>query len=189
MGDDYGGDIKPIAHAQDKLVDTVGDNWIETGRRFIVKDNLRFINDSACKADAFAHAAGKFRRFFIFRAGQVYHFQHFGDFFSDFGFLHGTVAPKSESHIFGDGQRIEQRRALKEHAEFAANAQQFAFIHRNNVFAFNQYLAGIGLQEANEVLEQNAFSTATAADDDDGLALFDAKCDTVKDRVRAEVFL
>jgi hypothetical protein len=42
------------------------------------------------------------------------------------------------------------------------------------------------LQKTYEMLEQNAFASAAAADDDDGLAFFDAESDAVEDRVGIE---
>jgi hypothetical protein len=98
------------------------------------------------------------------------------------------VPAQPERHVFRDRHRIEQRRALKHHAEFPAHAQQLAFVHRHDVLAVNQHLARVRLQQADEVLEQNAFAAAAAPDDDDRFAVFNPKADAVEDFVRAETF-
>src|SRR5207302_21366 len=77
VSDDDGGDIQAVPHAQDKLVDAVGDNRVETGGRFIVEDDLGLINDGASKAHAFAHAAGQFGGLFVFGSREIHHFEDF----------------------------------------------------------------------------------------------------------------
>jgi len=57
--------------------------------------------------------------------------------------------------------------------------QQLSFVHKLDVLAVNQHFAGIRLQQADEVLEQNAFAAAAAPDDDDGFAAFNPKADAV----------
>jgi len=76
-----------------------------------------------------------------FLCRQVYHVQHFSHFFGDFGFLHERLRRKAKATFSATVQRIEQSRTLKEHAEFLADAQEFAFRSWGDVFAFNQDLA------------------------------------------------
>ena len=53
----------------------------------------------------------------------------------------------------------------------------------HDVFAVNQHLARIRLQQADEMLEQNAFAAAAAPDDDDRFAVFNPKTHAVQNRV------
>jgi hypothetical protein len=78
---------------------------------------------------------------------------------------------------------------LEQHAELAPDIDQLALVHMRDVLAFNEYFAGVGLQQRNEMLQQNAFAATARADDDDGLAFVDAKIDAIQDWVVAETLL
>ena len=56
----------------------------------------------------------------------------------------------------------------------------------HDVLAVNQHLAGVRLQQADEMLEQNAFAAAAAPDDGDRFAVFNPKADVVENVLRAE---
>ena len=67
--------------------------------------------------------------------------------------------------------------------------KQFPFIHGHDVFIVNQHLAGVGLQQANQMLEQDALAPAAAANDDDRLAFFNAKPDAFQNQIRTKALL
>src|SRR5665213_236289 len=98
------------------------------------------------------------------------------------------MAAQTERHIFRDGHGIKQRRALKEHAELPAHAQQLALIQRADIFTVNEHFARVRLQQADDVFEQNTFAAAAAPDDGDGFAAFDAKAHAVENFLRAKTF-
>ena len=121
--------------------------------------------------------------------GLIHHFENFSDFLSDLLWGHGAFTPESEADILGDGHRIEQGGALEQHAELVTDAQQLAFIQRHNIFAFDQHFAGIGFEQGNQMLEQDAFAAATAADNDDRFAFFNAKADAFENRIGTKTLL
>ena len=69
------------------------------------------------------------------------------------------------------------------------HAKQLAFIHRHDVLALDEHLPGIGLEQADQVLEQNALPAAAAADNHDRFALLDAQVHSLQDWVRAKTLV
>jgi hypothetical protein len=63
---------------------------------------------------------------------------------------------EGEPDIFRHGHRVKQRRLLEQHAELAAHGQEIAFAQRHDIPPFDQHLAGIRLEQADEMLEQQA---------------------------------
>ena len=70
---------------------------------------------------------------------------------------------QAEGDIFRDIHGIEQRRPLEHHAKLAAHAQQLAFVHGHDIFPVNDHRAGIRPDQADDVLEQNAFTAGCKA--------------------------
>ena len=64
------------------------------------------------------------------------------------GYCGRVLGDPGKTNILGHRHGIEQSRALKEHPEFSANAQQFALIHRQDVFPVDQHLPFIRLEES-----------------------------------------
>src|SRR5439155_382019 len=79
-------------------------DWLEAGRGLVIEQELGLIDYCAGEADAFAHAAGQFGRFFLFDAGQLDHFERFGDFLFDLLFGPFAFAAQGEGDVLGDGQ-------------------------------------------------------------------------------------
>ncbi len=73
---------------------------------------------------------------------------------------------QGEGDVFADGERIEKRAVLEEHAGFLAQRHQLLLVHLGEVLVAEPNLPRIGLHEGDDVLEQHAFAAAAAADDD-----------------------
>ena len=67
--------------------------------------------------------------------------------------------------------------------------QQLAFVHPGDVLAVNVDFAGVGGDEADQVLEQNALAAAAHADDGDRLPFLDGEIHAVQDAEGAEALL
>ena len=65
--------------------------------------------------------------------------------------------------------------------------QQLSFVKRHNIFPIDQHLAGIRLEQCDQVLEEHALATAAPADNHHRLPFVDAKADTIQHDVRAEL--
>src|SRR6266568_690817 len=57
MSDHYRGHLQPIAHAEDEMIDVVRHNRVQAGRRLVVENDFRLINDRPRQANALFHAA------------------------------------------------------------------------------------------------------------------------------------
>ena len=186
MGHDYRGDRQLIPDPLNEVVNAVGHDGVQAGGRLIIEDNLRLVDDGAGQANPFAHAPGELRGVLVFGAGQLDCLEHLGHAVGDLRLRERGVPAEGEGHILGDRHGIEQGRALEEHAELAADRQEFPFVHRHNVLVLDQDFAALGLEQADQVLEQHALAAAAAADNDHRLALVDAKTDAIQDGVAAE---
>src|SRR5262249_36708150 len=85
-----------------------------------------------------------------------------------------------ERDIFPDAQRIEQRRALEQHAELAHQLGPRAAAQTDRVGAVDADRPRIRVQQAEDAFEQNRFSRAGAADDDEALAAAAGDIDAVE---------
>src|SRR4051812_31927266 len=177
--------FEPLRDADDQLINCIGNDRIKARGRLVIHDDARFVDDGSREPDALFHAAGKFGRFFLFGPGKLDHFQRLSDSFLAFGIGNALLA-QHKTDIFFNGHRIEQGRALKKHSKLASHGDQFAFVHVNDAFIVDQHVPGIGRHQADDLLEQNAFTTAAAADDDDGFAFLDLERDAIENFLRAE---
>ena len=91
-------------------------------------------------------------------------------------------------HVVQHIQRIEQRTHLKQKPKVLSHLHQLLFGQIVDPLAFEPDLAGVGLKQAHDVLEQNALSRAAGADDDNALARLDAERDIVENNEPAEAF-
>src|SRR5208283_1959618 len=69
---------------------------------------------------------------------------------------------------------------------FPADLQQLALVEARHAAAVNANLALVGGDQADEVLEEDAFAAAAGADNDDGLAFLDREGHALENGHRAE---
>ena len=156
-----------VAHLDDELIDTVGDDRVQSGGWLVVKDDLRLVNNGPGQPDALFHAAGQLGRFLTLRAAEIHQLEGVGDGFPDCLRGHCLLAVEQEADVLLDGQRVEQCRALEEHSELAAHLDELAFGKVGDALAVDFHVALVRLHQPDDVPEQDAFATAAAADDDD----------------------
>ena len=93
-----------------------------------------------------------------------------------------------ESHVFGYGERIEERAALENHGDFLADALHFFFGVVGDVFVGDDDASRVGVEEAENGLQGDGFANAAASEDADGFGVFDVEADVVEDVLVAEGF-
>ena len=71
--------------------------------------------------------------------------------------------------VVADGERVEERALLKDHASAGAQGEKLLLGHVGDLFAKEQNAALIGAQEAVGELEQDALSHTGGAEQDAGL--------------------
>ena len=119
-------------------------------------------------------AAGQLGGFFLPDAGQLDHLQRLGNLRRDLLRREPPGLFECEADILRNRHRVEQRPALEQHSELAANPQQVALVHRDDALPVHPHVARVGPDEPDEELEQDAFPAAAPADDDESLAGLDA---------------
>ena len=106
----------------DQVVDRVGGNRVETRRRFVEEDQVRFGNDRAGERDAFLHAAGDFGRVQVGHiCTEAYFFQCLDCPFFRLATLHAIGIDQAEGDILPDGETVEQGACLEQHADTGAH--------------------------------------------------------------------
>src|ERR1043166_1062508 len=186
VSDGHSRDLEALAHADDEFVDAVGHHGGQAGRRFVIEHDFGLVNDRPRQPHALAHPAGEFSGFLFLDAFQLDHGQGLVDFLVHLRFGPFALAPQSEADVFGNGHGVEEGGALEEHAKFVADAEELALVAVADVFAIDQNRAGIRLQQADEMFEEDAFAAAAAADDHDRLAFVDPQVDPSQDFLGAK---
>ena len=189
VGDDDGSDLEVVFESADEVIDGIGDDGVEAGGGFIVEDAFGVPDDGAGEADAFTHAAGEFDGHFVEVFFEFDDAEGFADAFFEFFVVADAGFVEGEGDVLGDVHGIEEGAVLEEDAEFAADGAELAFFHVRDIGAVDGDGALIGLEEADEMFEEDAFSTATGADEDGALAAGDSEVDALEDVLVSEGFM
>ena len=96
------------------------------------------------------------------------------------------AAHQAEGDVLPDRQAVEQRAALKQHAELF---QKFVAVAFGGVLAVDHDQPAVGFDKADDALDQHRLAGARSADDHHALALGDRQVDTVKNGLGAEGFM
>ena len=99
-----------------------------------------------------------------------------GLFFGDLLFVEAV------GHVVFDGEGVEERGFLKDHADARAQLEEIGLAHAGDVLAEDANGAGVGPNEAIGQLHQNGFSAAGRAEDDAGFAALDGEGDVLRGR-------
>ena len=96
---------------------------------------------------------------------------------------------QAEGDVFPDGEGVEQRAALKQHAEFAHHARADFRRHARDVGAVDEDLAAVGPHDAERAFQRHRFALARAADDHERAALRHIDIDAVEHLAAAKSLL
>ena len=94
-----------------------------------------------------------------------------------------------EQHVLLDGEGVEERRVLEEHAELRADPVELEVAHRHDVLAVDEDLAAVRLEQPDQVLHQHRLPRARPADDHVDLAALDLQVDAAQHLVLAEALV
>src|SRR6266550_1112992 len=180
-----------LAHrADDQPVDDIGHDRVEAGGRLVEEHDLGLGGDRAGERDPLLHPARQLgraqRRDFRAEADG-------GKFFerdlARCGAIHTAALDEAKGDVFPDAQRIEQRAALKQHAEFAHDLLAPAAAQPDGFRAIDSNRSGLGPHDPEDTLDQHRFSGARAADDDEALTGRDCEVDAVEHALPAKRLL
>lgn len=79
---------------------------------------------------------------------------------------------QAEGHILPDGQAVEERAALEQHAEMP---EEGAAVDLREGLAVDQHRAGVRALDAEDAFQRHRLAGAGAADDDEALAPADGE--------------
>jgi hypothetical protein len=116
-------------------------------------------------------------------------FEGFLDAAFDFGGVFDAGFDEGEGDVLGDGEAIEEGGVLEEVADAAAEGGELAFGESAEGGAVELDGAGVGMEETDDVFEQDAFAFAGGADEDEGFAPADIEVDTLEDFLGIEAFV
>jgi hypothetical protein len=113
----------------------------------------------------------------------------FADASLEFFVIADTGFAKGEGDIMADIHGVEEGAVLEEDSELASHGPELAFLEAGDFVAIDDDGAFIGLEEADEVFEEDAFAAAAGADHDGALAAGDIEIDAAEDMLGAKRFL
>src|SRR5213595_78456 len=105
------------------------------------------------------------------------------------GAIHTAALDEAKGDVFPDAQRIEQRAALKQHAEFAHDLLAPAAAQPDGFRAIDSNRSGLGPHDPEDTFDQYRFPGARAADDDEALTGRDCEVDAVEHTLPAKRLL
>jgi hypothetical protein len=95
---------------------------------------------------------------------------------------------QAERDVFKNRERIEKRGALKQIAEPFLDLEQFFFIHLCYFLIVDEDAAFVGVEQPDQMLDQDALPSARAPHDRDGLALLNIQVNATKHVVSPKRF-
>ena len=96
---------------------------------------------------------------------------------------------ETEGDVLPDPERVEQRRALEQHAELAQHHVARMAVKMRHQLAVDENLAGIGAQNAEHAFDHHRFAGAGPADHHQRLAVVDLEIDAVEHHFAPNRFL
>src|ERR1035441_3486484 len=142
-------------------------------------------NESAGDGHAALHAAGEAgwkKRKCLFEAHKGQGFPN-----ADIDFVVGNeFLNKLVGDIVADGEGIEERAFLKDHAGSNAKREEVRFGHGGYLFTEELYASLVGAEQSIAELEQDALADAGGAEENARLSRRQGKCDVLQNRRSVE---
>ena len=176
VGDDERGGVLDVALLHDELDDGGGGDGVEAAGGGVVEDEVGAGDDGAGDGDAAAHASGELGG--VLGDGG-FEFDEFEGFdYAAVGLFGGDVLfVEAIGYVVFDVEGVEEGGLLEDHADLRAELVEVALGHGGDLLAEDADGAGVGAEEAIGELEQDGFSGAGGAEDDEGLAAVDGEGD------------
>ena len=183
---DHSGDVVLASDVVDQLVDEDGGLRIEARVGFVAEEVFGIERDGAGDCYSFLHTAREFGGHFLMCSLEAYAFQAE---IHAFAYLsHCLVAEHTEgkAHVFFHRHRVEEGRALKEHADFLANLLHLIVLQFCDVAPIVEDFPLLGLMKADEAFEQHGLARTGLPDDEVINAWLEDAVDAVEHRLFAK---
>ena len=165
VGDGERGRAELVSTRHDEVVDDIGHDGVEPGRRLVEEDDLGPGRDRAGEAHPLAHAAGERGRVEI---GRVLTQTHLGEGLngnaSRLAARRAVRLDQTEGDVLPHLQAVEEGCVLEQHADPAHGGLARRAVV-GQLLAVDGHAAGIGAQQAEQALEHHRLADAGAADD------------------------
>jgi len=130
--------------------------------------------------DAFLHAAAHLRRVAVVDVREAHELELAAYPPAYLVLAERRVLSQRQRHVLADRERIEERGALEEHTKAHAHLKKLFTAEPGDVLPLEEYLPGVGDDEAGDVLEHDALAAAAAADDDERLPPRDVEIEVLE---------
>src|SRR6266516_4803853 len=185
---DDAGHAQLLLQPLDQPVDHVGVHGIQARRRLVVEQIRRLARDGARDADALPHPARQFRRILVPHLGAQVHEPQ--ALFHPVGAVivvavTGLVGD-AEADVLVDGVGVEQRAVLEDVADLAAQLGELLALEVRDREPVHDHVARVGLDQADDVLEQDALPHSGGPQQRHRLPLAHAEVHVVQDHVVQE---
>src|SRR5262245_60772557 len=186
MRDDDRAHVLEVAQLDHFLVDRGRGDRIETGGRFVIQHDARPEADGTGDRDAAALAPGERGGHLVDVLGEPDEAEHFFDALVDLGDRHVGFLVELVTDVLADGQRIEQRPFLEDHAKVVAHWHHLLLVQLIDALAVDPHHTRVGLQQAADDLQRRRFSRSARAQDDLGVALDHREAEVPQDHFLVE---
>src|SRR2546425_1395564 len=184
----HAGDADLLLQSLDQPVDHVGVYGVEPRRRLVVQEVLGLASDGAGDADPLAHPPRQLRRELLRHLG--------GEVDEAQALPHpiGAIPVVVVARLVGDAEAdvlvhahgVEQRPGLEHVSDVGAQLRQLLALEQRHVQPVHDHVARVGLDEADDVLEQHALAHAGGAEQRHRLAVVHPEVDAVQHHVVQE---
>src|SRR6266571_4283293 len=185
---DDAGHAQLLLQPLDQPVDHVGVHGIQARRRLVVQQIGRLARDGARDADALPHPARQLRRILVPHLGAQVHEPQ--ALFHPVGAVVvvavASLVGNAQPDILVHGVGVEQRAVLEDVADLAAQLGELPALEVRDRQPVHDHVAGVGLDEADDVLQEHALPHPGGPEQRHRLALAHDEVHVVQDHVVEE---
>src|SRR3954454_14576071 len=155
----------------DELAEERGAHWIEPRVGLVEQHDLRIENERPGEPRTLAHAARQLVGHLVAGPAQADLLQTPVDDVGDLVLALVGVLAERERDVVPKVHRAEQGAVLEQHAELLAHLEQLFVAHPGHRLAVDEHVAGVGIQQADHVLDADRLPRARRAEDHRDLVL------------------
>ena len=186
VGVDHGGDVVLAGDVVDELVDEDGGLRVEARVGFVAEEVARVERDGTGDGDALLHAARQLGGHLLVRTLQVDTVEAEVHAFANLGVGLFAEHAEGKGNVLLDRHRIEEGRALEQHADLLANLLHLLVLQFRDVAPVVEDFPLLGLVEADEAFEQHGLARPRLPDDEVVDARLEGAVDALEHRLFAE---
>src|SRR5688572_10218299 len=186
MGDRDQRGASAFFQTEQELIDLVGGDRIEPGRRLVHEKNRRIERQRPSKAGTLAHSSGQLGGHLVVFGAQAHGVELLGGPIANLPIRHAGVAAERKRDVLTHADRVEERRVLKEKTDLPPHPREFRAGQPADLVTADEDLSSIRHHQPDDVAERHALAGAAAAQDDEATARGHLEGHVVQHAARAE---